>query len=65
MKIYANGKVVVLLIEKVRMGDAERLQKYYLQDDGAWRLLNEGESYMPLANVFVEDKNDPTVDLTK
>lgn len=48
------------------MGDSpELIQKYCMQDDGAWRLLNEGEEYTPMTNVFVQDTNDSAVDLTK
>ena len=57
VKVYPDKKVVVLMFERVSIEGKEILMKYCLQDDGSWRVMNDGEAYPKLTEVFFQDNS--------
>lgn len=47
-KVWKDGRVAVILYKRVD----EEIKKYYLDNEGAWQLVEEGKEYPKLRTVF-------------
>jgi hypothetical protein len=54
VKVYADGRAAVLFYQRL----GEQIVKRYLDDDGNWQEVKEGEMYPGISLVFHEF-NDP------
>jgi len=59
VKVYRDGRAKVVRYQ--RLGD--KIVKWYLDDDGNWQEVKEGESYPGISLVFHETINPFDVDL--
>jgi len=59
VKVFRSGKVAVLRYQRV----GDKIAKWYLDDDGNWQEVVEGDIYPCISVVFHEVSNPFDVDL--